>query len=62
MLTARIRQAQHLLETTDLPIEHVASACGFGSSSTLRERFRATARASPIAYRRTFGRASIGPS
>lgn len=62
VLTARIRQAQHLLETTDLPIEHVASACGFGSSSTLRERFRAMAGTSPNAYRRIFGHTSIDRS
>ena len=54
LLEARIRHAQRLLETTGLSIEQVASACGFGSCSTLRERFRAVVGTNPQAYRRTF--------
>lgn len=52
---ARIRHAQRLLETTRLPIEAIAEAVGFGSATVLRERFRASVGASPLAYRRAFG-------
>jgi transcriptional regulator GlxA family with amidase domain len=53
--TARIRKAQHLLEASDLSIERVASDCGFGAGSTLRDRFRSAIGTSPNAYRRAFG-------
>jgi AraC family transcriptional regulator, transcriptional activator FtrA len=50
----RVRRAQQLLETTDLPIERIAADCGFGSATTLRRHFRATLATTPDAYRRTF--------
>jgi AraC family transcriptional activator FtrA len=50
----RVRRAQQLLETTDLPIERIATDCGFGSAATLRRHFRDTLATSPDAYRRTF--------
>jgi transcriptional regulator GlxA family with amidase domain len=46
--------AQRLLETTDLPIEDIASRCGMGTGANLRLHFAALVRASPAAYRRTF--------
>jgi transcriptional regulator GlxA family with amidase domain len=52
----RIRRAQLLLETTDLPIEQIATQTGFGSLTTLRDRFKLHAGVSPNAYRRTFRR------
>jgi transcriptional regulator GlxA family with amidase domain len=52
---ARVRRAQHLLETTQLPIELIASESGFGSASVLREHFSARVGISPLAYRRSFG-------
>jgi transcriptional regulator GlxA family with amidase domain len=51
---ARVRRAQRLLETTDLSIESVAAAVGFGSSAVLREHFGRTVGTSPQAYRRSF--------
>jgi transcriptional regulator GlxA family with amidase domain len=54
---ARVRRAQHLLETTDLPVERVASEVGFGSSSVLREHFGPVVGTSPQAYRKAFRRA-----
>jgi len=51
---ARIRRAQELLETTDLPIERVAEAAGFGSPVTLRAHFTRHAGTSPTAYRKAF--------
>ena len=57
LLTARIRRAQELLETTDLPIETIATAAGFESAATFRDRFLRIAGTSPRAYRRSFGNA-----
>jgi transcriptional regulator GlxA family with amidase domain len=59
LLTARIRHGQHLLETTNQSVEHVAGACGFGAGSSFRERFRAITGTSPSTYRQTFGRSRI---
>ena len=56
---ARVRRAQHLLETTDHGIERVAEQVGFGSVSAFRERFRAEVGASPTDWRRTY-RADVG--
>jgi transcriptional regulator GlxA family with amidase domain len=52
---ARVRRAQHLLETTHLSIERIASEAGFGSASVLREHFGSVVAISPTAYRRSFG-------
>ncbi|MET0387949.1 MAG: helix-turn-helix domain-containing protein [Polyangiales bacterium] len=51
---ARVRRAQQLLETTSLSIESVAAAVGFGSASTLRQRFQHLVVTSPREYRRAF--------
>ncbi|WP_037558474.1 GlxA family transcriptional regulator [Spirillospora albida] len=51
---ARIRRAQQLLETTDLPVERIAAASGFGSPVTLRAHFTRRVGASPQAYRNAF--------
>ncbi|EFH30842.1 AraC family transcription regulator [Streptomyces pristinaespiralis ATCC 25486] len=52
---ARIRQAQHLLETTDHSVERIAAQVGFGSPTAFRDRFKRTTGVSPRTYRRTFG-------
>jgi transcriptional regulator GlxA family with amidase domain len=54
VLGQRIRLAQRLLETTDLPLELVAERAGFGSAVTMRHHFGQRVRTSPQAYRRTF--------
>ena len=51
---ARIRQAQHLLETTTEPVEHIAAQVGFGSPTAFRDRFKRATGVSPRAYRRAF--------
>jgi transcriptional regulator GlxA family with amidase domain len=51
---ARIRQAQHLLETTGHSVERIGSQVGFGSPTAFRDRFKRTTGVSPQAYRRTF--------
>lgn len=52
---ARVRHAQRLLETTQLPIERVGAEVGFRSASVLREHFGRSAGVSPSAYRQSFG-------
>ncbi|MFE0188432.1 GlxA family transcriptional regulator [Streptomyces sp. NPDC058989] len=51
---ARVRQAQHLLETTDHSVERIGAQVGFGSATTFRDRFKRTTGVSPHTYRRTF--------
>jgi AraC family transcriptional activator FtrA len=50
----RVRLAQRLLETTDLPIEAVAAHSGFCTAGNLRKHFARIVHTSPQAYRRTF--------
>ena len=54
ILDQRTRAAQHLLESTDLPVEHVAAERGFGSAGTLRAHFGRRLATTPTAYRRAF--------
>lgn len=55
----RIRHAQHLLETTALPVDRVAADSGLGSAANLRRHFTRQVGLSPQSYRRAFrGRAS----
>ncbi|MFC5804622.1 GlxA family transcriptional regulator [Streptomyces formicae] len=51
---ARIRQAQHLLETTAHPVDRIAAQVGFGSPTAFRDRFKRQVGTSPQAYRRAF--------
>jgi AraC family transcriptional regulator, transcriptional activator FtrA len=54
LLRQRVLRAQELLETTDLSIDIIASRCGLGSSTNLRQHFHRLVRTSPHAYRKTF--------
>ncbi|MBF6329526.1 GlxA family transcriptional regulator [Nocardia transvalensis] len=54
LLRARIRRAQHLLETTDQPVEYIATQAGFGSPTAFRDRFKRTVGVTPTTYRRSF--------
>jgi AraC family transcriptional activator FtrA len=56
----RILHARRLLEQSDLPVEQVASRCGFGTATTLREHFGRAVRTTPTAYRRAF-RTPVAP-
>jgi transcriptional regulator GlxA family with amidase domain len=53
LIAARIRRAQHLLETTDASIERIAGQVGFGAA-TFRDQFRRRVGISPHGYRRAF--------
>jgi AraC family transcriptional regulator, transcriptional activator FtrA len=54
LVRERIRLAQRLLETSDLPVEIIADRSGFGSADNFRKHFARALRTSPQAYRRTF--------
>ena len=50
----RVEQARHLLETTDVPVDRVATDAGFGTPASLRQHLHAAIGVAPLAYRRTF--------
>jgi transcriptional regulator GlxA family with amidase domain len=50
----RLARAQQLLEATDLPVDEVARAVGFGQAAVLRHHFSTVLGTSPQAYRRRF--------
>jgi transcriptional regulator GlxA family with amidase domain len=52
----RLDHGRMLLETTDLDIDQVANACGFGSAVTFRQNFSAAYATTPSNYRRQFRR------
>jgi transcriptional regulator GlxA family with amidase domain len=54
LLRQRIVEARRLLETTDLAIERVAEAVGFGTAAALRLHFARLVGTSPTSYRRSF--------
>ena len=53
----RLALAQRLLETTDHPVERIATGAGFGSAVSLRKHFVSAFKLSPTAYRQQFSRA-----
>ncbi|MEU7279100.1 helix-turn-helix domain-containing protein [Streptomyces sp. NPDC045431] len=50
----RVERARHLLESTDLSIDQVATDSGFGTAQSLRQHFQAALGVPPTVYRRTF--------
>jgi transcriptional regulator GlxA family with amidase domain len=54
LVAQRVRQAQRLLETSDLSVERVAERSGLGTPANLRRRMRSVLGVSPATYRRTF--------
>jgi transcriptional regulator GlxA family with amidase domain len=62
LLTQRVILAQRLLETTDEPVEHIASRCGFGSAAGLRAHFQREVNTSPLAYRNCFRQGDCEPA
>ncbi len=50
----RVKRARELLEETDLPVDRVAAAAGFGTGASLRQHLQAALGVSPSAYRVTF--------
>ena len=60
LVQERIRLAQRLLETSDLPVEIIAERSGFGSADNFRKHFARALRTSPQAYRRAFRQRRAG--
>lgn len=54
LIQQRVRHARRLLETTDLPVDRVATESGLGTAASLRQHLRASIGVSPLAYRKTF--------
>ncbi|HEX2131163.1 MAG TPA: helix-turn-helix domain-containing protein [Actinophytocola sp.] len=54
LIDQRVRASLPLLETSEMPVERIASAVGFDAPVTFRHHFQAAMRTSPSAYRRTF--------
>src|SRR4051794_15337200 len=54
LLAQRVREAERLLERTGLPVEEIATRCGFGTAASLREHFARVNATTPTRYRRTF--------
>jgi transcriptional regulator GlxA family with amidase domain len=53
LVEQRINRARELLENTDLPVDEVADASGFGTATSLRQHLGRTLGVSPTAYRST---------
>lgn len=58
----RVELARRLLESTDLPVEQVATRAGFGTTASLRQHLHAAIGVAPLAYRRTYRPASLAGS
>jgi transcriptional regulator GlxA family with amidase domain len=55
LIKARVRRAQSLLESSDMSVEQIAAATGFGSSTALRDNFRKNVGMSPSTWRSLYG-------
>jgi AraC family transcriptional activator FtrA len=54
LLQRRVLEARRLLESTNLPVEDIATRSGFGSTEALRLHFRRQVSTSPRGYRNAF--------
>jgi transcriptional regulator GlxA family with amidase domain len=59
LVQQRVALARRLLESTDRPVERVATEAGFGTTASLRQHLHAAIGVAPLAYRRTFRGASV---
>jgi transcriptional regulator GlxA family with amidase domain len=60
IMSRRLDESRRLLERTDLSVERVARACGFGSAVTFRQRFNGAYRTTPSSYRQRFSDSTSG--
>ncbi|HLK00868.1 MAG TPA: helix-turn-helix domain-containing protein [Streptosporangiaceae bacterium] len=63
LIQQRVQRARLLLESTDLPVDTIASRVGFATAASLRQHMHAAIGVAPVAYRRTFqaGPSSLSP-
>ena len=59
LIQQRVALARRLLESTDTPVERIATDAGFGTPASLRQHLHAAIGVAPLAYRRTFRGASV---
>lgn len=59
LLNQRLALSQQLLESTEMPIAHIAEQSGIGSESVFRKHFKKQFSVSPSQWRRTFNGLSI---
>ncbi|MFC9928238.1 GlxA family transcriptional regulator [Streptomyces sp. NPDC127190] len=60
LLHQRVERAKELLETTGLPMDQVATACGLGTADSLRAHLVRRTGLTPSAYRAQFSRHGTG--
>jgi transcriptional regulator GlxA family with amidase domain len=56
LLHQRVERAKELLETTTLPMDQLAAACGLGTADSLRAHVVRRTGLTPSAYRTQFSR------
>ncbi|MFF7764955.1 GlxA family transcriptional regulator [Streptomyces massasporeus] len=54
LIQQRVVRARHLLESSDLTVDQIATRVGFATGASLRQHLNAAIGVSPQAYRRTF--------
>jgi transcriptional regulator GlxA family with amidase domain len=54
LIQQRVNRARHLLESTGLSVDLIASQVGFTTAASLRQHMHAAIGVAPLAYRRTF--------
>jgi transcriptional regulator GlxA family with amidase domain len=54
LLVQRLEHARRLLETTDMPVDRVATDSGLGTAASLRQHLRTSLGVSPLTYRKAF--------
>jgi transcriptional regulator GlxA family with amidase domain len=54
LVQQRVALARRLLESTDTPVERVATEAGFGTTASMRQHLHAAIGVSPLTYRRTY--------
>jgi transcriptional regulator GlxA family with amidase domain len=59
LLTQRVRQAEHLLSSSNLSLKQIAARAGFPSARALSEHFRLRTGTTPTAYRETHRRTAV---
>jgi transcriptional regulator GlxA family with amidase domain len=59
---ARIRRAQHLLETTTQSVDRIGGGVGVGSPTSFRDKFKRLVGTTPHDYRRAFRKPVPGPA
>ncbi|MER5217141.1 helix-turn-helix domain-containing protein [Streptomyces sp. NPDC002838] len=62
LLHQRVERAKELLETTTLPMDQVARACGLGTADSLRGHLVRRTGLTPSAYRAQFSRLGTAPA